>query len=338
MNKFNWYEAKSVEDATSQANSTVSEEIYTPTGKASIFKSGGIDVWDMVKEGLIEPQTVINVRNIEGLDSIRFDQGEGLSIGANVTLAEIELSNEIRSNFPALQKAVAHAATPQLRNMSTLAGNLAQRTRCWYFRSADHPCMRKGGDRCYARSQQSGQNENHAILDNGSCVSLHASSVATALLGFEASVVYIDSAGEKHEVPIEDFFVSPAQDIWRENILSPGDLITEIKLPSPASGTRSSYIKQIARESYDWSLADVAVVATMNGNRCEKVIIALGAAAPIPVRAYGAEEVMKNKVINMANAKAAAETAMAAARPLTMNGYKVPLFEATIRDALLQIA
>ncbi len=338
MNKFSWYEAKSVEDAIEQANSTVSEEIYTPTGKASIYKSGGIDVWDMVKEGLIAPQMIVNVRNIKGLDKMSFDPDSGLSIGANVTLTEIEQSPEVDEHYTALQQAVAHAATPQLRNMSTLAGNLAQRTRCWYFRSADHPCMRKGGDRCYARSQQTGQNENHAILDNGSCVSLHASSVATALLAYEASVVYLDAKGESHEVPIEDFFVSPSQDIWRENILSPGDLITEIKVPTPSSGTRSHYVKQVARESYDWSLADVAVVAKMNGNKCEKITIALGAAAPTPVRAYRAEEALINQVINKENAKLAGETAMASARPLTMNGYKVPLFLATISQALLEIA
>jgi xanthine dehydrogenase YagS FAD-binding subunit len=280
---------------------------------------------------------IVNVRNIEGLDKISFEPDQGLSIGANVTLSEIENNAQVLEHFKALQQAVAHAATPQLRNMSTLAGNVAQRTRCWYFRSTDHPCMRKGGDRCYARSQKTGQNENHAVLDNGSCVSLHASSVATALLAYEALVIYRDAKGEKQEVPIEDFFVSPAQDIWRENILNPGDLITEIRVPTPSAGTKSHYIKQVARESYDWSLADVAVVAQMNGNRCEKIAIALGAAAPTPVRAYGAEEALKNKVINEENAKMAGETAMASAKPLTMNGYKVPLFEATIRQALLQI-
>ncbi|MDH3650434.1 MAG: FAD binding domain-containing protein [Saprospiraceae bacterium] len=338
MNKFSWYEAKSVEDAVKQANSTVSKELNEPAGDAAIFKSGGIDVWDLFKEGLIEPKTVVNVRNIPGLDKIGFSQNNGLSIGANVTLTEMEDSEEIKKNFSALQVAVAHAATPQLRNMSTLAGNLAQRTRCWYFRSSDHPCLRKGGDRCFARNQDSGENENHAILDNATCVSLHASSIATALLAYQASVVYVDSTGAKMEVPIEDFFVSPGQDVTSENILKPGDLITEIRIPTPSANTKSYYIKQVARESYDWSLADVAVVAEMSGKTCEKISIALGAAAPTPIRAYRAEGLLVNKPITEAKAKLAAEAAVGFARPLTMNGYKVPLFESIVKRALLEIA
>ncbi len=337
MNKFNWYEARSIEDAVKQSNSTVADEISNPTGKAAVFKSGGIDLWDMVKEGLIEPQMVVNVRNIPGLDDIAFDPQNGLSIGANAVLSDIEADEAVGKHYPALQQAIAHAATPQLRNMSTLGGNLAQRTRCWYFRSADHPCLRKGGDRCYARSQDSGQNENHAIINNGSCVSLHASSIATALLACQAVVKITDKAGETREVAIEDFFVSPAVDVSRENVLEAGDLITSVRLPLPAANTRSSYIKQVARESYDWSLGDVAVVATVSGGRCEKVAIALGAAAPTPIRSYRAEEAMRGKPINETTAQAAAEAAMGFARPLTMNGYKVPLFESTIKAALLAL-
>ncbi len=338
MNKFSWYEAKSVEDAIQQVNSTIAEEIYSHTGEASIFKSGGVDVWDLVKEGLVAPKTVVNIRNIKGLDQIEFDQGKGVTIGANVTLSEIESNNEIAQHFKALQTAVAHAATPQLRNMSTLAGNLAQRTRCWYFRSADHPCLRKGGDRCFARNQNSGQNENHAIINNGSCVSLHASSIATALLAYEATIVYVDQQGEQKEVPIEDFFVSPAEDISRENILNIGDLITQIKMVSPPAGTRSHYIKHVARESYDWSLGDVAVVATIANDVCTKIQIALGAAAPTPIRAYQAEKVVLNRSINEEIAQLAAEKAMESARPLSLNGFKIPVFESIIKSALLEIS
>ena len=134
MNKFSWYDAGSVKDAVQQANTTVGDEMNSPSGKAAIFKSGGVDVLDMMKEGLIAPETIVNVNNIPGLDKITYDKN-GLSIGANVTLAEIESNDLVLSNYLALHHAVAHAATPQLRNMSTIAGNIAQRTRCWYFRS-----------------------------------------------------------------------------------------------------------------------------------------------------------------------------------------------------------
>ena len=337
MNKFSWYEAKSVNDAIAQANTTVSEEIYNPSGKAAVFKSGGIDLLDMIKEGLIQPSMVVNVRNITGLDQINFDRENGLVIGANVTLAEIEFNKSILENYFALHQAVAHAATPQLRNMSTVAGNLAQRTRCWYFRSIDHACFRKGGDRCFARHSENGQNENHAIFENGSCVSVYASSIATALLAYDASVVIVNSSGEAKTLPLAEFFVSPGNDPSRENILNTGDLITEISIPKQEANVKSFYIKQGARESYDWSIADVAIVSNMEGNRCVNPRIVLGSAAPVPIRAYRAEQAIANKEINEGSAKKAAKAAMEQARPLSMNGYKVPLFESIIKRALLEI-
>ncbi|NND32253.1 MAG: molybdopterin-binding protein [Saprospiraceae bacterium] len=337
MNKFSWYEAQSVEDATAKVNTTVSEEIYNPSMQAAVFKAGGVDLLDMIKEGLIHPEMIVNVRHIPGLDQIDFNDNADLVIGANVTLSEIEENKSILENYFALHQAVAHAATPQLRNMSTLAGNLAQRTRCWYFRSIDHSCFRKGGDRCFARHSENGQNENHAILENGSCVSVHASSIATALLAYDASVMILNSKGEEKEWPLAEFFVSPGNDPSRENILEPGDLMTEIRIPKQGANVKSFYIKQVARESYDWSIADVAVVASVKGGRCENARIVLGSAAPVPVRSPKAEQEMENKEINDANALKAAKAAMEQARPLSMNGYKVPLFESIIKRALLEL-
>ncbi len=338
MNKFSWYEAKSVEDALEQVNSTVSDELYQSSEKATIFKSGGIDVFDWVKEGLLKPQMIINIRNIPGLDKISYDPKKGLRIGSNVTLAEIASDQEIKNQYLALHQAVNHAATPQLRNVSTLGGNIAQRNRCWYFRSVDHNCFRKGGDRCFARHSKTGENENHAILDNGSCVSVHASSIATALMAFNASVVIANAEGKQKTVPMDDFFVSAGEDMAMENILQAKEIITEILLPPPSKNTKSSYIKQVARESYDWSLADVAVVMEVSGNACKSASIVLGAAAPVPYRSVEAQQAIENKTINSENATAAAKAAMAKARPLSKNDYKVPLFVSTITQTILEIS
>lgn len=338
MNKFSWYEAKSVEDALQQVNSTVSEQLYEHSDNASVFKSGGVDVFDLVKEGLLKPQKIINIRNIPGLDKIGYDPKKGLSIGSNVTLAEIASNPDIKSHYLALHQAVNHAATPQLRNMSTLGGNIAQRNRCWYFRSADHDCFRKGGDRCFARHSETGENENHAIIDNGSCVSVHASSIATALMAFNASVVIVNEEGEKKEVNMDDFFVPAGTDIAMENILQAKEIITEITLPAPSKNTKSAYIKQVARESYDWSLGDVAVVLEVSGDTCRSASIVLGAAAPVPYRSMEAQQAIEKKAINDENALAAAEAAMSKARPLVKNGYKVPLFITTIKQAILEIS
>ncbi len=337
MDKFSWYEAKSVEDALEQVNSTVSEQLYEPGKEAAIFKSGGIDVFDWMKEGLLKPQKIINIRNIPGLDKISFDRKEGLSIGANVTLAEIADNEEIKNQYAALHYAVNSAATPQLRNMSTLGGNIAQRNRCWYFRSAEHDCFRKGGDRCFARHSEHGENENHAIIDNGSCVSIHASSIATALMAFNASVMIVNSEGKKKKVSMDDFFVSAGKDISMETILQAKELISEIVLPPLSKNTKSAYIKQVARESYDWSLGDVAVVMEVSGSTCKSASIVLGAAAPVPYRSLQAQEAMHKKDINEQNAQAAAKAAMSIARPLSKNAYKVPLFESIIKQAILQI-
>jgi len=338
MNKFSWYEAKSVEEALQQVNSTVSEQLYEHSDNASVFKSGGVDVFDLVKEGLLKPEKIINIRNIPGLDKIGYDPKKGLSIGSNVTLAEIASNQEIKTHYLALHQAVNHAATPQLRNMSTLGGNIAQRNRCWYFRSADHDCFRKGGDRCFARHSETGENENHAIIDNGSCVSVHASSIATALMAFNASVVIVNEEGKKKEVNMDDFFVTAGTDIAMENILQAKEIITEIILPAPAKNTKSAYIKQVARESYDWSLGDVAVVLEVSGDTCRTASIVLGAAAPVPYRSMEAQQAIEKKTVNSENALAAAEAAMSKARPLAKNGYKVPLFITTIKQAILDIS
>ena len=337
MNKFSWYEAKSLEDALQQVNSTVSEQLYEPSKGAAVFKSGGVDVFDWTKEGLLSPEKIINIKNIPGLDQISYDRKEGLRIGANVTLADMASNEEIKSNYLALYQAVNDAATPQLRNMSTLGGNIAQRNRCWYFRSADHQCFRKAGDRCFARHSQTGENENHAIIDNGSCVSIHASSIATALMAFNASVVIVGADEKKKKVLMDDFFVSAGKDITMETILQAKEIITDIILPAPSKNTKSFYVKHVARESYDWSLGDVAVVMEVSGDSCKEASIVLGAAAPVPYRSVQAQEAMLKKTINEQNAENAAEAAMSVARPLEKNAYKVPLFKSIIKQAILEI-
>ena len=335
MQKFSWYDAKTLEDALKRVNATVSGEIVNKSGDAAVIKAGGIDLLDMMKEGLLAPSSIVSIRNIPGLDRIITERGGGLRLGANVTLAEIEEHAEIKKNYYALHQAVAKAATPQIRNAATLGGNLAQRTRCWYFRSNEHACLRKGGSTCFARN---GENENHAILNNGSCVSVHASSVSTALMAFEAMVEIRKSNGEMREVAMEEFFVSPGEDATVECILGPDEIITAVVLPPLGSGVKSYYIKQGARESYDWSIADVAVVMEMSGSRCREARIVLGAAAPTPLRARTSERTLQGQNITKEVAERAAQAAMQRARPLAQNGYKVPLFTAILKQAILEIA
>lgn len=334
MNKFSWYEAKSVEDALEKVNATASDILgKKPNGSSVIFKAGGIDLLDLMKEGLVSPATIVSVKKIPGLDKIEYDDKSGLKIGANVTLAELEAHKLISEKYTAIHLAVAHAGTPQLRNSATLGGNLAQRTRCWYFRSNEHQCYRKGSGVCYA---QKGENEFHAIINNDPCASVHSSSVSTALMAFNASVEIASSDGKRRSVPLEEFFVHPDVDSRTENILNSNELITAVVIPSVKSGTRSHYIKQGARESHDWAMADVAVVLEMSGGKCKKAEIVLGAAAPIPIKAVDAANMLNGKSINEILAIASGEASMKEATPLSGNAYKVPIFKTIVKRAILK--
>ena len=336
MNKFSWYNAKSVEEALKEVNATVSEALSSKSPEApAVFKSGGVDLLDLMKEGLVKPHKIINISQIEGLDQIAFDKKDGLRMGANVTLAQIEAHPQVKEMYLALHQAVAHAGTPQLRTMASLGGNLAQRTRCWYFRSIHHECLRKGSGTCFARE---GENEFHAIMRNGACASVHASSVATALLAFDARVEIQNSKGDSKKVDLVDFFVAPGDDSSRENILEADELITAVTVPPISSKVRSYYIKQGARESYDWALADVAVVAEISGTTCKKASVALGAAAPVPLLSKQAAQALEGKTVDEATASSTAEAAMKGATPLAKNGYKVPLFKSIIKRTILAIA
>ena len=334
MNKFSWYEAKTVNEALEQVNATVSDVLASKAPRESaVFKSGGVDLLDLMKEGLVEPKKVINIKNIAGLDTISYDQKAGLKLGANVTLAKMEASPEIKEHYLALHQAVAHAGTPQLRNMASLGGNLAQRTRCWYFRSLDHQCLRKGSGTCFARN---GENEFHAVMKNGSCSSVHASSVSTALIAFDASVEITGADGKNRTVPMKDFFVAPGDDSSRESVLESNELITAINIPPVSSKVKSYYIKQGARESYDWAIADVAVVLEMSGNKCKNASVALGAAAPVPIVSEAASAALTGKAITEQTAAESAEASMKGATPLSKNAYKVPLFKAIVKRAILK--
>jgi len=315
---FEWTNASSIDDAISQLN-----------GKA-VAKAGGVDLMDRLKEGLDEPSRLVNIRTIPGLDYVKEDSG-WLRIGPMVTLATIAEHPVIRKNYRALADAAQEAATPQIRNMATLGGNLLQRPRCWYFRSEQFHCLRKGGDRCYA---QDGENEYHAIFDNQLCAIVHPSAAACALTALGAKVEVKGRNGAR-EIALDDLFVSPESDVTREHVLNAGELLTEIRVPAPSDGTRSAYTKVGQKESFDWPLAEVAVVLEPRGGVVNKASIVMGAAAPTPWRAKEAERALAGKPLDEQSAREAAAAAVKGATPLAQNAYKVPMFEAVVRRTIL---
>lgn len=319
MNRFEWTDAASVKEAVAQLN-----------GRTAV-KAGGVDLLDRLKEGLEAPERLVNIRNIRGLDRIEEGSG-GLSVGPLVTLSRLSEERLVVERYRALAQAAGRAATPQIRNMATVGGNLLQRPRCWYFRQEEFNCRRKGGERCFALD---GENQYHAIFDNQLCAIVHPSALAVPLMAMGSRVVLTGRKGTR-EVELERFFVTPETDILRENIIAPDELITDVRVPRLGPGTRSFYIKQGEKESFDWPVADVAVVLETKGNVCQKASIVLGAAAPIPWRAQRAESSLAGKVINEQTAREAARLSMEGAKPLAQNGYKLAVFEAIVRRAILK--
>ncbi len=292
----------------------------------SMIKAGGIDVLDLMKESLIEPTRLVTIRDLKELNFIREDSG-GAVIGAATTLAELAENKWINGQFRALAQAAVGAATPQIRNAATVGGNLCQRPRCWYFRSHDFPCTRKGGSQCFALD---GENQYHAIFGNqDGCVIVHPSATAVALMALGAKLKIVSEKSAR-EISIEDFFIAPAKDITKENILKNDELISEIIVPKPAKGSVNYYYKQKEKQSFDWPIAEVAVNLTLDGKNCSDARIVLGAAAPVPWRIPKAENMLKNQTITKDLARKASEEAMKDAAPLSQNGYKVDVFMAVI--------
>ena len=299
--------------------------------QGALYKAGGVDVLDRLKEHLDEPQTLINIGRLPGLDFLRDDGSGGLKIGPLVTLAVLAEDPKVRRNAPALADAAGAAATPQIRNVATLGGNLAQRPRCWYFRKEQFHCRRKGGNECFALD---GQNELHAVFDNDLCAIVHPSATATALSALGAKLVLKGPQGER-TMAIEEFFVSPKADVTRETVLKPGELIVEVRVPG---GRKSGYVKLMEKQSFDWPLAEAAVSFRQEAGEMRDVRVVLGAAAPVPWRAAAAEKMLEGHRLDEKLAGEAARAALEGAKPLQHNGYKLALLEAAARRALMGAA
>lgn len=323
MNKFAFVDTRTVEEALSQLND------------GAVVKAGGIDLLDLMKEDIVSPPKLVNIRNIDSLRGIH-TASDGLYLGPLSTLSEIAAHPEIRQQYAALSDAAGHAATPQVRNMATLGGNLMQRPRCWYFRSSDFDCKKKGGssNTCHAHA---GENQYHAVVNNGTCAMVHPSSTAVPLLAMGARIELTSKRG-KRTVPVSEFYVAPEQSLINETVVQPGELITAVFVPAPEAGTRSAYQKYGEKESFDWPLADAGVVLVMDGARCKKAAIVLGVAAPTPMRSAEAEAVLTGKMMDEATARAAAKAAMRPATPLSQNGYKTQLFQTAIYRTILLAA
>ncbi len=296
-------------------------------------KSAGLDLLDEWKEGLIAPDRVVSLAATPKLDAVRAG-AEGISVGPLCTLSQLAGANALRGPYAAIAQAAGAAATPAIRRRATAGGNLCQRPRCWYYRRADFPCLRKGGQTCYA---QSGDSRFHAIFDTGSCVIVHPSSLAVALQALDAEVTLSSRTGTR-TLSLDKFFVTPGTDLRRENVLRSDEVLSAIRVPPAAAGTRSAYAKIRHKQSFDWALVELAVALRIAGGTVRDARVVLGAVAPVPWRARAAEQALQGQPASAATFAKAAKLAVKVAKPLDHNHYKVTQAEVLLRRTLEQVA
>jgi xanthine dehydrogenase YagS FAD-binding subunit len=301
-------------------------------GQVAAFNGGGSDLLGMVKERIVSPDVLVNLRSVKDLDQVSSSRGK-VSIGGLITLDELSRNALIRRDFAVLAEAAESIATPQIRNFGTLAGNVCQRPWCWYFRNG-FPCYKAGGNQCFSVT---GENRFHAILGGGPSFIVHPSDTAPALLALDAIFRVEGPAGERF-VPASNFFSLPQRTPERENILADDEVLTGVELSTPRPGTRSMYHKVMDREAWTHAVLSAAIVLEMDKNICRSARIVLGGVAPIPWRVPAAESLLIGKTITPELAAQAAETALAGANPLRDNAYKVPLAKTIVRRTILDLA
>jgi xanthine dehydrogenase YagS FAD-binding subunit len=317
------------------ANPSTTQEAVSllgPTWGDAAVLAGGTDLISLMKEYLATPKRVVNIKNIKELGGIQ-DSKTGLRIGATVTLDELLESADVRKSFPALTEAARGVASPQIRNMGTVGGDLCQRPRCWYYR---------GGHGLFAKDKDgkslvpNGENKYHAILDNrGPAYFVSASSLGPALIALGAKIKLVSAKGSR-EVGADKFFVTPADESSREIAMHPNELLTEIVVPH--SGAKNATYEVRQKEALDWPLAAASVSLRMKGATISSARVVLGAVAPTPWAATSADQVLAGKSMSADLAEQAAKAALANATPLSQNAYKVQLARVAVKRALLQAA
>jgi xanthine dehydrogenase YagS FAD-binding subunit len=310
---------------------TLKEAAKALSSDGAVLHAGGTDLLGCLRDQVSDVKKMVSISGLKELKGIRSNSDGGLRIGALTTITEVAESRVIRENYAALAQAAQEVASPQLRNQGTIGGNLCQKPRCWYYRGDFH-CLRKGGDKCFAAT---GENQYHCIIGGGPCFIVHPSDTAAALVAHDASIRTVGPKGTR-SIAAEKFHVLPSVDARRETVLGPGEIVTEIVLPPP-QGARSSYRKVRDRAAWDFALAGVALAVQMNGAVVSKARVVLSGAAPIPWRSKDAEHVIIGQKMDGTVASKAAEAALRNAQPLSLNGYKVPMFRALIEEELASI-
>ena len=324
MDNFSYSRPATLRDATAQ--------LGKEHGRVAVI-AGGTDLLGEMKDELAAPERLVPIRHLREMQGIR-TVGAGLRIGAATPLVDVVEHGAVQQQAPLLAMAAGKVGTPAIRNMGTLGGNICQRPRCWYYRN-NYPCFKHGGSTCFSAL---GENDFHAILEGGPSFIVHPSDTAPALVALGASARIVGPNGRERTVPLEAFFVTPRQDVRRENVLQPDEILVELQVPNAPAGSRATYVKEMVRDTWNFALCSVAAMVTLSNGVVSDVRIVMGGVAPIPYRALKAEAALRGQRLTETTAAAAGAAAVADARPLARNGYKVALTQATVKRALLSLA
>jgi xanthine dehydrogenase YagS FAD-binding subunit len=304
----------------------------TSWGQAEVL-AGGTDLLSLMKDDIVHPKRLVNIKDIADLRGVSASS-QGLRIGALTTLGDLAENANVIKDYPALVDALNEAASPQIRNMATIGGNLSQRPRCWYFR---------GGFGLFPKDQSGkdlvseGENRYHAILGNdGPAKFVSPSTVVPTLIAYGASIRIVGPKGTR-ELPLEKYYRIPKSEDEREHDLRPNEIISEVLLP-PAGETRAAHYEIRQKQAFDWPLAVAAVALKMNGSTVQSARVVMGHVAPVPWISSEAEQELMGKSISEETARAAAQAALQNAKPLSHNAYKVQIARVAVKRAILKAA
>jgi len=290
---------------------------------------GGMDLLAMMKDYIVQPDRLVNVKNLDR--AVRKTPDGGLRIGAAITLTELVANADVARLYPALVQAAEEVGTPQIRNAGTVGGNLNQRPRCWYFRNEEFACLKKGGSRCFAVD---GENQFHAIFGDGPCHIVHPSSLAVPAIALDARFRLVGPAGER-EVAAADYFVMPDRNMFGETVLATNEILTHVILPAPGAVKSATYEVRF-KQSHDWPLASATAALSMNGQTIRAARIVMGAVAPVPWRSQAAEAALAGKRLSEDTAMVAADAALQGAKPMSGNAYKIQIARTAVKRAILR--
>lgn len=317
--------ARSIAEAVAAASEAAA------AGRAFAFSGGGTDLLQQIKDGTNQADVIINLHTVREAHAVSVSPSETL-IGGLITLSELAGHTALSAPWAVLREAAASVGTPQIRNVATLAGNITQRPWCWYYRNG-FPCFKAGGNQCFSVH---GEHQQHAIFGGGPSFSVHPSDLAPALVALHATFEVTGPAGPRR-MAAADFFVLPSQNPARENALAATELLTGVRMPTPAASVVSTYLKITDREAWTHAEVSVAAVLHMDDGRIRTADVVLGGVAPMPWRLTEVEQFLCGQSLSAAVASQAGVLAIADAQPLAKNGHKVPMTSAAVERALLRL-